>query len=372
MSHLLFISHARGVHGAEAVMVQAIRACVAGGARVTVTVPSIVADSGLDAVLEGIPKVRVVAFPYRAAGVHLWRTALVRLYNLPALWRLHKLLRKDKADCICSSSSITLIGADLARFTRTRHVWHWHELADSSFGWHPSMKGLYRRLAQRTDTIIFIAKQQQKIWEDTLGRPFPNAQVVYNPIKRMDATQTNGLAPHKGVRIGFIGHFEARKNIGLLVSAFEKIHPQHPDASLWLCGAITEEDKNRINEMTGLREPTVVVFPQTPKVSQFYGEIDLLVLPSWRETMPLVVIEAMQLGVCVLQTDQSCMKEILKDGIETLFFSPYQPDALLSLLEKCMHADFRGGIASAGQKKALQLVNKQSFENQMQTILCES
>ena len=77
MSHILFISHARGVHGAEAVMVQAIKACAAKGARVTLVVPSIVPDEGLEEALSGI-SVQVLPLPYRAAGVHALRTMRTR------------------------------------------------------------------------------------------------------------------------------------------------------------------------------------------------------------------------------------------------------------------------------------------------------
>lgn len=368
MSHVLFISHARGIHGAEAVMVQAVKACAAKGARITVVVPSIVPDEGMDEVLRGIPNVQVMALPYRAAGVHACRTALVRMYNSYALGRLKSYVLQEKVDVIYSNTSITILGAALAKATGVRHVWHWHEPVDKRFGWHPSLKGLYARLAQCADTIVCISHQQQQEWQQTLDIALPHAQIIYNPIKPIAVAKP---VAHEGICIGFIGHFEERKNLPLLVHTFEQLHAQYPNTKLSLCGALGEEDHRYIETMTVLRAPFVEILPQTSDVASFYSTIDILVLPSWRETMPLVVLEAMQAGVCVLQTDQSGMKELIEGGKESLFFSPYEPEALSALLTRCMDTDYRQQIAKAGQQKALHLVNNQSFDQQIQTLLCE-
>lgn len=369
MSHVLFISHARGVHGAEAVMVQAIRACAARGVRVTVVVPSIVPDQGMEEVLRNIADVRILALPYRAAGVHACRTALVRLYNARALRTLTQYVQCEKVDTIYSSSSITILGAAVARATGVRHVWHFHEPVDRRFGWHPSMTGLYRRMVSQADRILCISKAQQGEWEQTLGLQLLNAKIVYNPIKRIETTN---LEPHEGIRIGFIGHFEERKNIPTLVRVFERLNKALPNTALWLCGATGETDRHYIAEMTTLQQPVLEVLPQTQDVASFYSRIDILVLPSWRETMPLVVLEAMQAGVCVLQTDRSGMKERIADGRESLFFAPENEEGLYTLLEQCCtDADYRQGIAVAGRKKALELVNHSSFDEQIQKNLCE-
>jgi glycosyltransferase involved in cell wall biosynthesis len=367
MSHILFISHARGIHGAEAVMVQAVSACAAAGARITVAVPSIVPDEGMDEVLKGIPNVQVMALPFRASGVHALRTTLVRVYNRYALGRLKTYVQREHVDTIYSNTSITILGAALAQATGVRHIWHWHEPVDKHFGWHPSMVGLYRRLAQRADTIICISHQQQTEWEQSLGRTLPNAQIIYNPIKRIE---TRTKAAHEGICVGFIGHFEARKNLPLLLRAFEKLHAVYPATSLSFCGAIDDKNRVYIEQMTELRAPIVNILPQTSDVASFYRTIDILVLPSLRETMPLVVLEAMQAGVCVLQTDQSGMKEIIEEGKESLFFSPEKPDELEDLLSKCMTESYRSRIAQAGQQKALSLVKNQQFDQQIQTLLC--
>lgn len=369
MSHVLFISHARGVHGAEAVMVQAIKACTRHGVRATVVVPSIVPDAGLDDLLRQIPNVQIMPLPYRAAGRHWLRTIIVQLYNMKTVRELMRYVNFNQIDAIYSCSSITILGCTLARMTGVRHIWHWHEPVDPLFGWHTSMVNLYRELLPCANRIVFISRKQLREWNGALGCQVPNAEVIYNPIKPIVCP--DGKPKHTDVRIGFIGHFEPRKNLSLLMRSFEQLHSQSPDTSLWLCGAVGEEDRLYIERMTTLREPAVHILPQTPDVASFYNSLDILVLPSWSETMPLVVLEAMQAGVCVLQTNRSGMSELLEDKKETLFFSPDQPAELETLLSRCMDEQYRSKIAVAGQEKALSLVNNQSFDDQIYSLLCE-
>lgn len=369
MSHILFISHARGAHGAETVMAQAIRACTARGARVTLVVPSLVPDEGLETMLADIPNLSVLCLPYRAIGGHALRTPWVRAFNSPALRRLIAYVRREEVNTIYSNTSITILGADLARRTHIRHVWHWHEVADATFGFHPSLRPLYRRTTKKAH-VLFISRQQKQGWEVTLGRPL-NGTVLYNPIKQIIPMKSEVSAPHNGVRIGFIGHFEARKNIPLLTQAFERLHTHTSNTSLWLCGARGAADTRFIEQITTLREPVLHILPQTVDVAKFYNHIDVLVLPSWCETMPLVVLEAMQAGVCVLQTSRSGMSELIEDGKETLFFSPDAPEQLLRLLVRCTDERERKSIALAGQKKVLQLIKNASFDAQITQLLCE-
>ena len=370
MKHILFISHARGIHGAEAVMVRAIQACAATGARVTVVVPSLVQDAGMDQTLRAIPGVQVLALPYRAAGGSMIRTRLVKWYNILACTRLKRFVEHEQVTAIYSNTSITILGAELARRTHIRHIWHWHEPVDERYGWHFTMRNYYRSLAKKTDTIVCISQHQLSEWKQTLDMPLPQAQIIYNPIKAISVPATR-MTSNREIRIGFIGHFEERKNLPLLVKTFERVHNQVPGTTLHLCGAMNRGDEEYIGQMTDLREPVLTVMPQTKDVETFYSNIDILVLPSWRETMPLVVLEAMQAGVCVLQTNRSGMSELLEGGKETLFFSPDRPEELEQLLMNCMDAEYRLSIAQAGQEKALFLVKNQQFDKQIQTLLCE-
>lgn len=368
MKHILVISHSRGIHGAETVMVSAIKALAAAGNRVTVVVPSIIKDEGLEGLLKHIQGVTIIALPYRSAGGNRIRTEIVKIYNMRAVWRLQRLIKEEKIDTIYSNTSITILGSQLAQRHKIRHIWHWHESPQVWFERIQPAKELYKHYIPYADAIVFISCTQQQDWEKALGEHIPAAHIIYNPIKRIPVYAADS---HRAIRIGFIGHFEPLKNLVTLVKVFERLHEKRPDTELWLCGAQGQADVNYVKQLTDLHEPVLNILPQTQDVSAFYHQIDILVLPSWRETMPLVVLEAMQAGVCVLQTNRSGMNELIEDGKESLFFAPDDAETLYQLLTQCMNPDYRRTIAQAGQEKAIQLIKNSSFDAQITQLLCE-
>ena len=331
--------------------------------------PSIIKDEGLEAQLKSIQGVIIKPLAYRAAGGSWMRTEIVKMYNMCAVWHLQRFIKEEKVDTIYSNTCITILGVQLARWSKIRHIWHWHESPQVWFEWNNLTKAIYKNFIRYAETIICISQAQLREWERILGIDIKNASVIYNPIKSIKLAERNEA--EDVVRVGFIGHFEKLKNIETLVKSFEVMHEKEKNTRLILCGAKDDADKVYGEKMTSLKAPDLEILWQTNDVTSFYNSIDILVLPSWYETMPLVVLEAMQAGVCVLQTDRSGMKELIEDGKESLFFAPDDADTLSAYLMRCMNADYRRQIAEAGQKKALQLLKNQQFDQQIQTLLCE-
>lgn len=364
MKHILFISHARGTHGAERVMTEAIRACRQAGARITVVVPSIVADEGLDALLNTM-QVKVLALPYRAAGKHALRTLLVRAYNLRALRTLSRYVKKEHVDTIYSNSSVTVIGADLAQRTRVRHIWHWHESVNPLYGWHPSLRSLYRRMAQEAH-VLFISRRQQEEWTKALGTVLAGT-IVYNPIRSLAIPKKE---VHEGLRIGYIGRWETRKNIPMLLRVFARFHRINPQSELWICGAANEAERHlweRTYEQEG-----VSFLLHTEDVAMRYRQLDILAIPSLSESWGLVAVEAMQAGIAVLCTDQSGLNECYTDGVDCFLLPPTDEQAWVDALVLYSDATVRTKMAKHGQETTKQLAFNTRFDQQIQTIVCAS
>jgi len=365
MRHILFISHARGLHGAERVLVQAVKACAATGVRVTVVVPSIVPDEGLENALRAIRGVQTISLPYRAAGIHRLRTWLVCLYNIPTLLRLKQFVKRENVDVIYSNSTVTVLGAELAHRTGVRHVWHWHETVSPLYGWHCSLRSLYCRWVGYNHTVLCVSHRQYEEWQAELQIPF-RAEVVYNPVQTI-ASKEKIL--HSTLRIGFMGQFEQRKNIPMLIRAFSRFHRENPQSELWICGAKDEGEKARWEAMYDI---SGVYFKlHTSDVSSFYHTIDILALPSLYESWGLVAVEAMQAGVCVILTSESALNELYTHGEDCLFLSPENEDAWVEAFDYCFDPTVRTKIARNGQNRTKALTFTEQFDQQIQTLLCE-
>ena len=362
MSHILFINHTRQLHGSEQVLLESMHAAQMAGHRVSLLLPSHVVGEGLDEAAAAYATTIFYA-PYRPIGFSLLRTWLVQLYNLCALWRVIRFIRREKVDIVFSGTSVTTLGLLAARATSKKHIWHFHEPVDAQYGWHPSLRRLYTRLLTYShNTWVCISRHQHHEWQEAMQIPM-KSMVIYNPIRTVNVSP----AVHEGLRIGYMGSFDARKNIPLLLQVFEKIHKDFPNTRLLLCGAKNTDEIATIYAQTTLKAPVLQVQMHTQNIDAFYSDIDIFVLPSLREEMPLVVLEAMQAGICVLQTSASHMKELLTEE-HTLFFSPDQPEQLEQQLRDCMDASFRKRLALHGQKRVEELNCTAAFQQSMQQL----
>lgn len=369
MNRVVFIAHSSSLHGAEQVMLTTIRVARQAGCAVWAVLPSHAPDEGLrDALSEQIGTDCILRLPYRSAGKGLLRTLLVRFFNMPAAWRLSRWCRTNGIDTVFSDTSVTILGITAARMAGIRHLWHFHEPPAAFYGWQPSMRGIYRRcLAYDRNRVIFIARAQQQAWQQELGIPIAG-EVIYNPIAPIPQRAKEA---HEGIRIGYLGSFEPRKNVGLLLNTFEQLHRLYPATSLWLCGAKDEAEREAWQARTTLPESMVQVSLHTGNVAAFYAAIDILVLPSESETMPLVAVEAMQAGVCVVQTTHSYLSELYTADRDCLFVNPNDPAGWLTALQRCMDAATRERLARQGQTTTLQRDYNNLYTNLMSQILCE-
>ena len=368
MKRVLCISHSTGLHGAEKVLLSAIRSWRDAQVEVWVAIPSILPDLGLLAELQSlVGDDHVLRLAYRAAGLSSFRTHVIRMYNYRAVRYLCQWVREKSIDTVYSNTSVTILGAQVAQRLGCRHIWHFHEPVNSMYGWTPSLRDYYRSLLKQPNTeVVFISQQQRSAWEKELDMSI-KSEVIYNPIAPFQVLKPQ---PHNALRIGYLGNFEQRKNLDLLIRVFIQFHRNNPNSELWLCGAQNEVEK-RDWSLSCPEDKGFHILLHTNDVGSFYSQIDIFALPSLSETMPLVAIEAMQSGICVLQTSESGISELYEGGKDTLFLSPDDEDAWLNALEQCADENERKRLAQNGQKKTETFDFNEQFNQQIQALLCK-
>jgi len=350
MSHLLFVNHTRQLHGSEQVLLHVLRAARADGHRITVVLPSHVPSGGLDQEVEPLAD-RILYLPYRPVGISLLRSLLVLLYNIYAWRRAVRYIRREGVEAVYSNTSVTVLGLWAARSTHLPHSWHYHEPVDAHFGWHPSLALPYRHgMSYAANRPVFISQRQLREWAEALSFPL-GGEVIYNPVRTLEPVAP---VPHEGLVVGFLGCFEPRKNLPILLRAVEALRHEGHDIRLLLCGAQSDAEILALRAMTGLDESLLTIERHTNRVESFFSRIDVFVLPSLSETMPLVVTEALQSGVPVVMTTESGLGEILTEGRDLLTFRPDNLAELLQQLRKCLDSDFRRQLAESGRLRLIE------------------
>lgn len=100
--------------------------------------------------------------------------------------------------------------------------------------------------------------------------------------------------------VGHVGRFSKQKNQGRLIRIFMKVLETEPKACLLLCGdgETLDQCKHTVEKLH--LQDNVIFTGETDKPEDFYSVMDVFVLPSLFEGLPLVGVEAQANGLpCV-------------------------------------------------------------------------
>lgn len=103
--------------------------------------------------------------------------------------------------------------------------------------------------------------------------------------------------------IGHIGHFTEPKNHFFLIDVFAQFQKLEPDSKLLLIGDGERFDQVREQVSRLGLEDAVIFAGRRSDVAEIYSAMDLFILPSCWEGLPLVMVEAQMNGLPLLVSD---------------------------------------------------------------------
>lgn len=158
-----------------------------------------------------------------------------------------------------------------------------------------------------------------------------------------------------GKRLLFVGRLAAVKGVPVLFHALRDLGPDHPDLHLTLIGDGPErralEDQARVMGLSGMVD--FAGYKGQAEVAQALRETDFLVLPSFAEGLPVVLMEALAARVPVLTTRIAGVGELVEDGISGRLVAPGDPVALTAALRALLDAtpEDRAAMGAAGRAR---------------------
>ncbi|MGA2850547.1 MAG: glycosyltransferase family 4 protein [Terracidiphilus sp.] len=165
-----------------------------------------------------------------------------------------------------------------------------------------------------------------------------------------------GLSP-EAVVVGFVGRLTRDKGVPELIEAFEAIVAAKPNARLLLVGwfdesedALSEDLKERIKahpriHMTGFVNDT----------APYYRAMDVMVLPTWREGFPNVVLEAAATGIPVVTTTATGSRDSVVPEVTGLLIPPGYPEAISEAVVRLLRdGDLRWRMGRAARAWVLE------------------
>jgi glycosyltransferase involved in cell wall biosynthesis len=165
-----------------------------------------------------------------------------------------------------------------------------------------------------------------------------------------------GRSDHEtGVRrVLFVGRLAAVKGVPLLLQAFSALSARHPEARLVIVGdgpdrAALEAQADRLG-IAGLTE--FLGYQPQEVVAEELRRSEVLVLPSFAEGVPIVLMEAMASRIPVIASRVAGVPELVEDGVSGYLIPPGDVSALTARLESLVaDPELCARMGEAGRRK---------------------
>ena len=163
------------------------------------------------------------------------------------------------------------------------------------------------------------------------------------------------LAPDRVPVIGTAGPLEAAKGLHFFVEAMPLVLAEFPQAQFVIAGAGPEETVLR-QQCRDLNVATQVTFcPNLVDLQETLQALDIFVLPSPKQGLGLIMMEAMARAKAVVATSAGGIYSVVDDDRNGLLVAPSDPAGMahriLELLRNPLHAR---ELARAGRESVLQ------------------
>lgn len=189
---------------------------------------------------------------------------------------------------------------------------------------------LHRLIYDRLDALFTLTQWQQQALSAYLPVPEHKFHTIPNfvdcthfkPERRSPSLRKQWGVKESDFLIGVIGRIDEQKGQKELLLAFRDCIPKHPNLRLCIIGEPTHGEaaqENYFSELQKIVEHSelkerVFFLPFQKDTADATAQMDLFVMPSYRETFGFVLIEAMASGVPVVSTLAGGVPEILQEG----------------------------------------------------------
>ncbi len=221
-------------------------------------------------------------------------------------------------------------------------------------GERPAYRAVERLLAPLGSRVLCVCEAEARLAR-SIG-PRDRVRVVHNGIDVAPARMPDGRIAELATRgpvIGALTLLRPGKGLETLIDATPAVIARHPRAQVAIVG--DGPDLGRLQARARLRgvEGTVHFVGHCERPLEALAALDVFVHPSWAESFPYVVLEAMTLGKPIVASDVGGIGEAIEDEVEGLLVPPGEQRLLGEAL--CAVLDDRDRAARMGERALLRV-----------------
>jgi len=225
-------------------------------------------------------------------------------------------------------------------------VWNFHASRfEDFFGKYSRLKGW---LLRRATLVVVLAKRYKLLLETEYK--VKKVHVLRNPAILNNVEKLDYSSKNRRLKILFVGFFIPNKGILDILDLIVELDAECRYLFQFAGKGELEEEIKRL-QVKFPKSIELIGWVEGEGKRQAYKEADILLLPSYREGMPIVILEAMASGLPVIATDIAAIPEQVNDGVTGLLFPPGNKERLKSCLYQFNDDEFRKSCADEAKKK---------------------
>ena len=307
------------------------------------------------------------------------RRAIDPRADLTALYRFIEIVRRVRPDIVHAHSSKAGAVARLGRLShmQTPVVYTPHGYAFAGYFSRPVERLAYREteraLSHLATRVVCVCKAEGRL-AATIG-PKERVRVIHNGIDMPGACLPDpGMSRlgGEGPVICALTELRPGKGIETLIEATPSLRAQHPDAqiAIWGEGPALASLCSRAQDV-GAAEALHFFGPSTAPLSVLRGA-DVFVHPSWAESFPYVILEAMAVGLPIVASDVGGVGEALANEESGLLVPPGDRKALAQALSSLLDDAGRAArMGDAGRRRVEQRFTRTAMIDRLLEVYSE-
>jgi len=219
-----------------------------------------------------------------------------------------------------------------------------------------------RRILRRVRRIIAVSKATAE-YLLSIGIEQQRISVVPNAIEERLLKARSSERQHADyIRVVAAGRFSFEKGFDMLLEAVARLRDRAPRFRIYLYGAGPEEARLRKLVADRRLEEIVEFGGLVGNLPELFDDMDLMVMPSRSEGMPVVLLEAWARQLPVIATAVGGVPELIEDGRNGLLIEPLSVDHLVERLGYAL--DNPDQLRLFGQKGYQLVMERYTFRSQ--------